>query len=176
MRPLRNVFYKLSCTEQRREGVAAYLWSVPSKGIRSPHPLPRKRVCLPPWTQRRGQHSEGVMGWGDPIRTTGQKGWKGWHSVLKSIELCTWSKKYHADNLFRWFKQKNSVEICFWTLLFPDWFMITRESRLSSRKIMFSRTTFHLEKLSTNWAEYGKSYQKLLARGGTWRTYTVKKG
>ncbi len=26
MRPVRNVFYKLSCTEQRREGVAAYLW------------------------------------------------------------------------------------------------------------------------------------------------------
>jgi hypothetical protein len=26
VRPLRNVFYKLSCTEQRREGVAAYLW------------------------------------------------------------------------------------------------------------------------------------------------------
>ncbi len=25
MRPLQNVFYKLSCTEQRREGVAAYL-------------------------------------------------------------------------------------------------------------------------------------------------------
>ncbi len=26
MRPLRNIFYKLSRTEQRREGVAAYLW------------------------------------------------------------------------------------------------------------------------------------------------------
>jgi hypothetical protein len=28
--PLRNVFYKSSCTEQRREGVAAYLWTPPS--------------------------------------------------------------------------------------------------------------------------------------------------
>jgi hypothetical protein len=27
MRPVCNVFKKLSCTEQRREGVAAYLWS-----------------------------------------------------------------------------------------------------------------------------------------------------
>ncbi len=27
VRPECNVFYKLSCTEQRREGVAAYLWS-----------------------------------------------------------------------------------------------------------------------------------------------------
>jgi hypothetical protein len=26
VRPVCNVFYKLSCTEQRREGVAAYLW------------------------------------------------------------------------------------------------------------------------------------------------------
>ncbi len=26
MRPVRNVFQKLSCTEQRREGVVAYLW------------------------------------------------------------------------------------------------------------------------------------------------------
>ncbi len=26
MQPLRNIFYKLSRTEQRREGVAAYLW------------------------------------------------------------------------------------------------------------------------------------------------------
>ena len=26
MRPVRNVFQKLSRTEQRREGVAAYLW------------------------------------------------------------------------------------------------------------------------------------------------------
>jgi hypothetical protein len=28
MRPVRNVFQKLSRTEQRREGVVAYLWSV----------------------------------------------------------------------------------------------------------------------------------------------------
>jgi len=27
MRPVRNVFQKLSRTEQRREGVVAYLWS-----------------------------------------------------------------------------------------------------------------------------------------------------
>jgi hypothetical protein len=26
--PVRNVFQKLSCTEQRREGVAAYLWYI----------------------------------------------------------------------------------------------------------------------------------------------------
>jgi len=26
VRPLRNIFYKLSRKEQRREGVAAYLW------------------------------------------------------------------------------------------------------------------------------------------------------
>jgi hypothetical protein len=31
VRPIRNVFYKLSCTEQRREGVAAYLWARTSK-------------------------------------------------------------------------------------------------------------------------------------------------
>jgi hypothetical protein len=33
VRPLRNVFYKLSCTEQRREGVAAYLWLVALRGM-----------------------------------------------------------------------------------------------------------------------------------------------
>ncbi len=33
MRPLRNIFYKLSCTEQRREGVAAYLCMEPSTGV-----------------------------------------------------------------------------------------------------------------------------------------------
>ncbi len=31
MRPLRNIFYKLSRTEQRREGVAAYLWYIHTK-------------------------------------------------------------------------------------------------------------------------------------------------
>jgi hypothetical protein len=30
MRPVRNVFQKLSRTEQRREGVVAYLWKTPS--------------------------------------------------------------------------------------------------------------------------------------------------
>jgi hypothetical protein len=29
--PLRNIFYKLSSTEQRREGVAAYLWLIHTK-------------------------------------------------------------------------------------------------------------------------------------------------
>jgi hypothetical protein len=32
MRPVRNVFQKLSRTEQRREGVVAYLWSLPCSG------------------------------------------------------------------------------------------------------------------------------------------------
>ncbi len=31
MRPVRNVFQKLSRTEQRREGVVAYLWYHPSR-------------------------------------------------------------------------------------------------------------------------------------------------
>ena len=32
MRPVQNVFQKLSRTEQRREGVAAYLWGGPFTG------------------------------------------------------------------------------------------------------------------------------------------------
>ncbi len=32
LRPVRNVFQKLSCTEQRRERVAAYLWFQLSAG------------------------------------------------------------------------------------------------------------------------------------------------
>jgi hypothetical protein len=33
MRPVRNVFQKLSRTEQRREGVVAYLWPMVTAGI-----------------------------------------------------------------------------------------------------------------------------------------------
>ncbi len=34
-------------------------------------PLPRKLVCLPPWTQRGGSNTRlRVRGWGDPIPTT----------------------------------------------------------------------------------------------------------
>ncbi len=36
MRPVRNVFQKLSRTEQRREGVVAYLWAQPSQLERTP--------------------------------------------------------------------------------------------------------------------------------------------
>jgi hypothetical protein len=35
MRPVRNVFQKLSRTEQRREGVVAYLWVYPSAGYKA---------------------------------------------------------------------------------------------------------------------------------------------
>ncbi len=41
--------------------------------IGSPHPLPRKRVCLPPDRKMGGDTL--AMGWGDPIQTTGQKLW-----------------------------------------------------------------------------------------------------
>jgi hypothetical protein len=46
MRPVRNVFQKLSRTEQRREGVVAYLWV---------------GAILPCWLGRRG------------VKTTGNK-------------------------------------------------------------------------------------------------------
>jgi hypothetical protein len=50
-----------------RSGIIVYLehQSVcPVVEIRFFHPIPLKRGCLPPWTQR-------VRGRGDPIRTTG---------------------------------------------------------------------------------------------------------
>jgi hypothetical protein len=57
MRPVRNVFQKLSRTEQRREGVAAYL---------CPTPLPAGWCPLPHWF-RRGEHNRlRERGWRDP--------------------------------------------------------------------------------------------------------------
>jgi hypothetical protein len=45
----------------------------PLVGIGSSQPLPRKRLCLPPWTRRgEGAHSLGGEGVGDPMRTTGK--------------------------------------------------------------------------------------------------------
>ncbi len=38
----------------------------PIVGIGHPHPRPRKRVCLPPWTQRGEQHSLAVEEVGGP--------------------------------------------------------------------------------------------------------------
>ncbi len=43
VRPLRNIFFKLSCTEQRREGLAAYLCSKPFPSFASFH----QRYTLP---------------------------------------------------------------------------------------------------------------------------------
>ncbi len=45
MRPVRNVFQKLSRTEQRREGVVAYLWINPSPQTF----VPRQSIS---WTKR----------------------------------------------------------------------------------------------------------------------------
>ncbi len=51
----------------------------PFVGIGYLRPNSRKRVCLPPWTQKREvQHSlggEGVVGGGN------SNDWKAWHSV-----------------------------------------------------------------------------------------------
>ncbi len=49
MRPLRNIFYKLSRTEQRREGVAAYLWSPHCK-----EPMPKIQNQIFPEKKLRG--------------------------------------------------------------------------------------------------------------------------
>jgi hypothetical protein len=46
-----------------------------------PHPLSRKRVCLPPWTKRGEQHSLAGEGVEDPITTTEQKAWHSVYSV-----------------------------------------------------------------------------------------------
>ncbi len=42
--------------------------SVPSSELAPPNPLPRMRVCLPPWTQRGGDNTLLRMRWwGDSI-------------------------------------------------------------------------------------------------------------
>ncbi len=48
MRPVRNVFQKLSRTEQRREGLAAYLCLRRSQVLRPPPPPPPPRVTSSP--------------------------------------------------------------------------------------------------------------------------------
>jgi hypothetical protein len=55
----------------------------PFVGIGSSHPLPRKRVrvCLSPGPKGGEQHTLAGEGWGDPIRTTGQKAWHSVYSV-----------------------------------------------------------------------------------------------
>jgi hypothetical protein len=54
VRPLRNIFYKLSRTEQRREGVAAYLWCLLPLEYQAASSQPRLKSvrALPPQTQR----------------------------------------------------------------------------------------------------------------------------
>ena len=73
MRPLRNIFYKLSRTEQRREGVAAYLWpgqtpvdgqsrlrpGHPAMAAESPHGLAESVDETATWT--RGNSAGGTV-------------------------------------------------------------------------------------------------------------------
>jgi hypothetical protein len=60
--PVMNIFTEA----YTRRGIIVYIEyqsSCPFVGVGSPHPLPRKRVCLIPWTQREGeQHSFGGEG------------------------------------------------------------------------------------------------------------------
>jgi hypothetical protein len=46
MRPVRNVFQKLSRTEQRREGVVAYLWSLRSPLSSNGRSIPLSKELL----------------------------------------------------------------------------------------------------------------------------------
>jgi hypothetical protein len=56
----------------------------PFVGIGSPHPLPRKRVCLPHWTHpgREEQHSLAGGGWGTQLGRLERK-----HSTLYTLCL-----------------------------------------------------------------------------------------
>ncbi len=45
MRPVRNVFQKLSCTEQRRQGVVAYLWLGDSPSRVQFMPMMSSKLC-----------------------------------------------------------------------------------------------------------------------------------
>jgi hypothetical protein len=78
--------------------------SVPSSELGPPHPLLRKRVCLPPWTQRGGGAGEeqqslaGVRGWGDPVWAIGKKAWQANHLATPkiSILLCNYQRIIYA--------------------------------------------------------------------------------
>ncbi len=92
-------FPTIWCMESTgRWGIIVYIeyQSVcPFVGIGSHHSHPRKRVYLPSWTQRGTTLACG-WGWGDPIRTTGQKAW---HSVYCVVQA--YSIEFRSDKLGR---------------------------------------------------------------------------
>ncbi len=83
-------------------------------GIGSPHPFPRKRVCLPPRTYGGGDNTRWrVREWGDPMRTTGQKA----DTLYSLCSLVTFLKSFvfeiypHKDICKKWMKNNTVINL-----------------------------------------------------------------
>ncbi len=127
----------------------------PFVGVGSTHPLPPKRVRLPPWTQRGSNTPLRVRGYGDPIRTTGQKAWHFvWYthktsgfktsgfktsetSGLQNVRF-TKCQVYKTSGLQNVRLQKRSIYILYLWLVKIRRFCCSHASRQSDGCVLFS--------------------------------------